>query len=129
MWSSRKTRSSVIFEENVRGAFRRAHDSGIWGIYCAVWSGGSQDGTWSVLKGSCTVVRDFTDLSYHSFMDYLKDFREKEPKRGHPYEIKCVLSVSPSCLGSRCSSCLTSSIALCTDRKDISIVNCNSLKI
>ncbi|CAM6089830.1 unnamed protein product [Calypogeia fissa] len=54
------------------------------------------DGTWSILKGSCTVVRDFTDLSFHSFMDYLKDFREKEPKHGHPYEIK--LLEIPGCV-------------------------------
>jgi hypothetical protein len=54
------------------------------------------DGTWSILKGSCTVVRDFTDLSFHSFMDYLKDFREKEPKNGHPYDIK--LTEIPGCV-------------------------------
>ncbi|BBN14826.1 hypothetical protein MPTK1_6g14800 [Marchantia polymorpha subsp. ruderalis] len=46
------------------------------------------DGTWSTLKGSCTVVRDFTDLAFHSYVDYLADFREKPPKDGRPYDIK-----------------------------------------
>ncbi|WOK94313.1 hypothetical protein Cni_G03015 [Canna indica] len=35
------------------------------------------DGTWSTIKGSCTVVRDFGDFCYHSYPLYLKEFREK----------------------------------------------------
>ncbi|XP_057768952.1 uncharacterized membrane protein At3g27390 [Salvia miltiorrhiza] len=34
------------------------------------------DGTWGVIKGSCTVVRDFADLCYHSYPNYLKELRE-----------------------------------------------------
>ncbi|XP_042058820.1 uncharacterized membrane protein At3g27390-like isoform X1 [Salvia splendens] len=34
------------------------------------------DGTWGVVKGSCTVVRDFADLCYYSYPNYLKELRE-----------------------------------------------------
>ncbi|KAH6784288.1 membrane protein [Perilla frutescens var. hirtella] len=34
------------------------------------------DGTWGTIKGSCTVVRDFADLCYHSYPNYLKELRE-----------------------------------------------------
>ncbi|XP_020239715.1 uncharacterized membrane protein At3g27390 [Cajanus cajan] len=34
------------------------------------------DGTWGTIKGSCTVVRDFADMCYHSFPCYLKELRE-----------------------------------------------------
>lgn len=34
------------------------------------------DGTWGTIKGSCTVVRDFADLCYHSYPSYLKELRE-----------------------------------------------------
>ncbi|OMP02044.1 hypothetical protein COLO4_11397 [Corchorus olitorius] len=34
------------------------------------------DGTWDTVKGSCTVVRDFADLCYHSYLLYLKELRE-----------------------------------------------------
>ncbi|KAL6572938.1 hypothetical protein OROHE_002414 [Orobanche hederae] len=34
------------------------------------------DGTWGTIKGSCTVVRDFADLCYHSYPIYLKELRE-----------------------------------------------------
>lgn len=35
-----------------------------------------QDGTWGTIKGSCTVVRDFADMCFHSYPVYLKEFRE-----------------------------------------------------
>ncbi|XP_062102046.1 uncharacterized membrane protein At3g27390 isoform X1 [Humulus lupulus] len=34
------------------------------------------DGTWETIKGSCTVVRDFADLCYHSYPICLKELRE-----------------------------------------------------
>ncbi|KAK9948890.1 hypothetical protein M0R45_004444 [Rubus argutus] len=34
------------------------------------------DGTWGTIKGSCTVVRDFADICYHSYPLYLKELRE-----------------------------------------------------
>ncbi|POO02784.1 membrane protein [Trema orientale] len=39
-------------------------------LHCVV------DGTWGTIKGSCTVVRDFADLCYHSYPIYLKELRE-----------------------------------------------------
>ncbi|GAV80687.1 hypothetical protein CFOL_v3_24147 [Cephalotus follicularis] len=33
------------------------------------------DGTWGTIKGSCTVVRDFADMCYHSYPVYLKELR------------------------------------------------------
>ena len=35
-----------------------------------------QDGTWGTIKGSCTVVRDFADMCFHSYPVYLKELRE-----------------------------------------------------
>ncbi|XP_071710149.1 uncharacterized membrane protein At3g27390 [Rutidosis leptorrhynchoides] len=34
------------------------------------------DGTWGTIKGSCTVVRDFADICYHSYPLYLTELRE-----------------------------------------------------
>ncbi|XP_078444090.1 putative membrane protein At3g27390 [Wolffia australiana] len=36
------------------------------------------DGTWGTIKGSCTVVRDFADFSFHSIPVYLKELRDAE---------------------------------------------------
>jgi hypothetical protein len=47
-----------------------------------------QDGTYSTLKGSCTVVRDFTDFIFHSYFDSIDEFRTGEPKGGKPLDIK-----------------------------------------
>lgn len=49
---------------------------------------GSQDGTISTLTGSCTVVRDFLDFTYHSIFDYLDEFRIADPHFGKPVDIK-----------------------------------------
>lgn len=50
-------------------AFRQEHESTKF-LHCIV------DGTWSTIKGSCTVVRDFADFCYHSFSVFLKELRE-----------------------------------------------------
>ncbi|KAK9713518.1 hypothetical protein RND81_06G032500 [Saponaria officinalis] len=42
------------------------------------------DGTWDTIKGSCTVVRDFSDLCIHSYPMYLKEIREP----GSPDEVQ-----------------------------------------
>ncbi|XP_059457984.1 uncharacterized membrane protein At3g27390 [Corylus avellana] len=34
------------------------------------------DGTWGTIKGSCTVVRDFADICFHSYPLYLVELRE-----------------------------------------------------
>ncbi|XP_015064277.1 uncharacterized membrane protein At3g27390 [Solanum pennellii] len=38
-------------------------------VHCAL------DGTWGTIKGSCTAVRDFADMCYHSYPMYLKELR------------------------------------------------------
>ncbi|KAI9089257.1 hypothetical protein K1719_029536 [Acacia pycnantha] len=50
-------------------AFRRDHESKKF-LHSLV------DGTWGTIKGSCTVVRDFADICYHSYSGYLKELRE-----------------------------------------------------
>ncbi|KAL8151954.1 hypothetical protein V2J09_021762 [Rumex salicifolius] len=36
------------------------------------------DGTWGTIEGSCTVVRDFADLCYHSYPLWLREIRESQ---------------------------------------------------
>ncbi|XP_030975650.1 uncharacterized membrane protein At3g27390 [Quercus lobata] len=50
-------------------AFREDNESKKF-IHCIV------DGTWGTIKGSCTVVRDFADICYHSYPLYLEELRE-----------------------------------------------------
>lgn len=56
---------------------------------------GIVDGTWGTIKGSCTVVRDFADMCFHSYPVYLKEFRECSQDR-EPLSIR-LLDV-PSCI-------------------------------
>lgn len=56
---------------------------------------GLVDGTWGTIKGSCTVVRDFADLCFHSYPAYLKEMRESSQNR-EPHSIR-LLDV-PSCI-------------------------------
>ncbi|CAL1408682.1 unnamed protein product [Linum trigynum] len=35
-----------------------------------------EDGTWGTVLGSCTVVRDFADMCYHSYLLYMKELRD-----------------------------------------------------
>lgn len=51
-------------------AFRLDDDESKKCVHCIL------DGTWETIKGSCTVVRDFADVCYHSFPLYLKELRE-----------------------------------------------------
>nr|CAD1825123.1 unnamed protein product [Ananas comosus var. bracteatus] len=53
------------------------------------------DGTWGTIRGSCTVVRDFADMCYHSYPLYLKEFRES-PANLQPYSIR--LLYVPACI-------------------------------
>ncbi|KAJ8642776.1 hypothetical protein MRB53_004524 [Persea americana] len=46
------------------------------------------DGTWSTVKGSFTVVRDFKDVCFHSYFSVMDDLRLQEPSSGKPYEIR-----------------------------------------
>jgi hypothetical protein len=51
-----------------------------------------QDGTWSTITGSCTVVRDLKDLLLHSYFSIMDDLRFHAPPGGEPYEIRFVFS-------------------------------------
>ncbi|OAY86031.1 putative membrane protein [Ananas comosus] len=51
-------------------------------VHCVV------DGTWSTIKGSCTVVRDLKDLFQHTYFGIMKDIRLNDPPNGIPYEIR-----------------------------------------
>lgn len=52
-------------------AFRHDDDDEFKTLYhCVV------DGTWGIIKGSCTVVTDFADICCHSYPLYLKELRE-----------------------------------------------------
>ncbi|KAF3445305.1 hypothetical protein FNV43_RR15000 [Rhamnella rubrinervis] len=54
------------------------------------------DGCWSTIKGSCTVVQDFTDFCFHSYFSYMDEVIEKIPAEEKPMDIK--LSKLPCCL-------------------------------
>lgn len=56
-------------------AFRQESETGKF-YHCIV------DGTWDVIKGSCTVVRDFFDLCYHSYPVYLQELRDVTDSNG-----------------------------------------------
>ncbi|KAG9446341.1 hypothetical protein H6P81_012469 [Aristolochia fimbriata] len=47
-----------------------------------------KDGTWSTVKGSCTVVRDFKDACFDTYFAIMDDLRLQEPPNGKPYEIR-----------------------------------------
>ncbi|KAK1272318.1 hypothetical protein QJS04_geneDACA004206 [Acorus gramineus] len=51
-------------------------------IHC-IW-----DGTWSTMKGSFTVMRDFTDTCFHSYFSVMDDLRLQAPPTREPYEIR-----------------------------------------
>ncbi|XP_043708421.1 uncharacterized membrane protein At3g27390-like isoform X2 [Telopea speciosissima] len=53
-------------------------------IHCIV------DGTWETIKGSCTVVRDFADLCYHSYPVYLKELREPYASSDEPQTLRLI---------------------------------------
>lgn len=46
------------------------------------------DGTWSTIKGSFTVVRDFKDVCFHSYFSIMDDLRLHDPPNREPYEIR-----------------------------------------
>ncbi|MBA0842295.1 hypothetical protein Goarm_002130 [Gossypium armourianum] len=46
------------------------------------------DGTLSTISGSFTVVRDFYDVCFHSYVSLMEDLRQKGPPNGKYYEIR-----------------------------------------
>ncbi|KAK8717832.1 hypothetical protein V6N13_045086 [Hibiscus sabdariffa] len=54
------------------------------------------DGCLSTIKGSCTVVVDFTDFCFHSYFSYMDELSEKMAPDEKPMDVK--LSKLPGCL-------------------------------
>ncbi|CAH9123190.1 unnamed protein product [Cuscuta epithymum] len=46
------------------------------------------DGTWDVLKRSCTIVRDVGDFCFHSYFSFLDDLRLQKPPDVKYYELR-----------------------------------------
>ncbi|KAJ9152804.1 hypothetical protein P3X46_026325 [Hevea brasiliensis] len=46
------------------------------------------DGTWDTVKKSCTIVRDFGDVCYHSYLSYMDDLQRQQPPDRKYYEIR-----------------------------------------
>ncbi|XP_010275588.1 PREDICTED: uncharacterized membrane protein At3g27390-like isoform X2 [Nelumbo nucifera] len=59
-------------------------------VHCIV------DGTWGTIKGSCTVVRDFADICYHSYPIYLKELCESSECSDEPQTLRLVHM--PACI-------------------------------
>ncbi|KAL9256335.1 putative membrane protein [Drosera capensis] len=63
--------------------------SPIFATFDAVGPGKTNDdGTWSTVQGSFTVVRDFKDVCYFSYLSFMDDLQCKEPVDGRYYEIR-----------------------------------------
>ncbi|KAL9384609.1 hypothetical protein Peur_021619 [Populus x canadensis] len=54
------------------------------------------DGCLPTIKGTCTVVCDFTDFCFHSYFSYMDELCEKVPPEEKPMDVK--LAKLPSCL-------------------------------
>ncbi|XP_051143950.1 uncharacterized membrane protein At3g27390-like [Andrographis paniculata] len=71
------------------------------------------DGTLSSVKGSFTIIRDFLDVSYHSYLSIMTDLRLQE---GKYYEIRLLyvpLALVASILGAMVDFPVISLIAIC----------------
>ncbi|GMJ04302.1 hypothetical protein like AT5G40640 [Hibiscus trionum] len=74
------------------------------------------DGTWSTIKGTFTVVRDFNDVCFHSYNSFMEDLRQKEPPNGKYYEIRFLYllpALIAAVLGSIVDFPVISLIAIC----------------
>ncbi|KAL0450735.1 UNVERIFIED_CONTAM: putative membrane protein [Sesamum latifolium] len=74
------------------------------------------DGTWSAVKGSFTIIRDFLDVCYHSYFSIMDDIRRQGPPEGKYYEIRLLyvpLALIAGILGSIVDLPVISVIALC----------------
>lgn len=47
-----------------------------------------QDGTWSTIERSFTVVRDFRDVCFYSYFSIMDDLQQRDPPNEGPYEIR-----------------------------------------
>ncbi|KAK3006964.1 hypothetical protein RJ639_016004, partial [Escallonia herrerae] len=48
------------------------------------------DGTWDTVQGSFTVIRDFGDVCFHSYLSIMHDLRHQGPPEGKYYEIRLI---------------------------------------
>ncbi|GLT43419.1 hypothetical protein SLA2020_173690 [Shorea laevis] len=74
------------------------------------------DGTWSTIKRSFTVVRDFKDICYHSYLSVLEELQERELPNGKRYEIRLLLlpgTIIAAVLGFIIDFPVISLVALC----------------
>ncbi|XP_022774322.1 uncharacterized membrane protein At3g27390-like isoform X2 [Durio zibethinus] len=74
------------------------------------------DGTWSTIKGSFTVVRDFKDVCFHSYISYMEELRQKRPPNGKYYEIRFLYllpALTAAVLGFMVDFPVISLVALC----------------
>lgn len=70
-----------------------------------------KDGTWSSVLGGCTIVRDFTDVLFHSYFSVMDAWRESKTRT--PTEIK--ISQIPGCA-------LAGVIGICVDLPMITMI-------
>ncbi|KAJ9135414.1 hypothetical protein P3X46_032600 [Hevea brasiliensis] len=74
------------------------------------------DGTWDTVKKSCTIVRDFGDVCYHSYLSYMDDLQQQQPPDRKYYEIRLLYlpgAIIAGLLGFMLDFPLISLIALC----------------
>lgn len=74
------------------------------------------DGTWSTMKGSFTIIRDFLDVCFYSYFSLMDDLRRHGPAEGKYYEIRLLyvpLALIAGALGSLVDFPVISIIALC----------------
>ncbi|XP_078440772.1 putative membrane protein At3g27390 isoform X2 [Wolffia australiana] len=57
------------------------------------------DGTWSTVRGSCTVVRDLSDVCFYSYFSIMDDLRLRSPPHGQRYEISIMYLVASILVG------------------------------
>ncbi|KAH6791023.1 transmembrane protein [Perilla frutescens var. frutescens] len=71
------------------------------------------DGTWSAVEGSFTMIRDFSDVCYHSYFSIMDDLQHQE---GKYYEIRLLhlpLALIAGILGIVVDLPMISTVALC----------------
>ncbi|XWS40656.1 hypothetical protein CRYUN_Cryun17cG0014100 [Craigia yunnanensis] len=74
------------------------------------------DGTWSTIKRSFTVIRDFKDVCFHSYISFMEDLRLKGPSNGKYYDIRFLYllpALIAAMLGFMVDFPMISLIALC----------------
>ncbi|XP_050234584.1 uncharacterized membrane protein At3g27390 [Mercurialis annua] len=74
------------------------------------------DGTWDTLQKTCTIIRDFGDFCYHSYLSYMDDLQRQQPSDRKYYEIRLLHlpgALIAGLLGSMLDFPLISIIAVC----------------